>query len=231
MINLPYYRKMFEENNIGRKSILQTRWQPCDVHSNVVRVAIHIRRGDLIDYLRAKSSAELRSEATEQRLVDENAYGIVLHQLLNKFEGFGVRHIEVRLYCEGMDAPAKVPSAVSWELVDFQELVMMNNSIQNVSISPGSSDSIEAFDEMCFSDILITGTSGFSHMASILCKTPIILAMPFWLSYDNIPNAMTLDVSRKSMEVRSVAVARASIIHSASFNETKFDTLWHERCV
>lgn len=216
---------MFEENNIGRKSILQTRWQPCDVHSNVVRVAIHIRRGDLIDYLKGKSAD------TEQRLVDENAYGIVMNQLLNKFEGFGVRNIEVRLYCEGMDAPAKVPSAVSWELVDFQELVMMNNSIQNTSISPGSWDSIEAFDEMCFSDILITGTSGFSHMASVLCKTPIILGMPFWLSYDNIPNAMTLDVSRKSMEVRSVAVARASIIHEASFNETKFDTLWHERCV
>jgi hypothetical protein len=130
-----------------------------------------------------------------------------------------------------MEAPAKVPSAISWDLVDFRELVVVNNSIQNVTISPGSWDSLEAFDEMCFSDILITGTSGFSYMAGILCKTPIILGIPFWHTYDYVQNAITLDVSRKAMEVKSVAVKRASIIHGASFNETKFDTLWHKRCL
>jgi hypothetical protein len=84
---------------------------------------------------------------------------------------------------------------------------------------------------MCFSDILITGTSGFSHIATILCKTPIVLGMPFWNSYEYIPNAITLDVSRKNMQVRSVGVESANIFHGASYDETKFDFLWHERYV
>lgn len=112
--NLPYYRQMFEENNAGHKSMLQTKWQPCDVNSNVVRIAIHIPRGDFISCLKGNSIN------TEQRLVDENAYAMVLNQVIKKLEGFGVRHVEVRLYCEGMDAPSKIPSAISWELVDSE---------------------------------------------------------------------------------------------------------------
>lgn len=38
-----------------------------------------------------------------------------------------------------------------------------------------------------------------------------------------LPNAITLDVSRKNMQVESVGVKRANIIHGATYNETKFD--------
>ena len=58
--------------------------------------------------------------------MDENVYAMVLNQVLKMLEGFGVHDIEVWLYCEGMDAPSKIPSAISWELVNFLELVTVN---------------------------------------------------------------------------------------------------------
>lgn len=55
--------------------------------------------------------------------MDENAYAMVLNQVLKKLEVLGVRDVEVWLYCEGMDGASKIPSAISWELIDF------NNSL------------------------------------------------------------------------------------------------------
>lgn len=107
---------------------------------------------------------------------------------------------------------------------------MYNPSIQNVTIIPGSVDAIQAFDDMCFSDVLITGASGYSYLVSILCKTPIILGVPFWRSYNPIPNAIKLDVERGlPLDVPSVGVRGARLIRSASFNESMFQFLWQEK--
>ena len=188
--NLPYFRRMFEANEVDRRRIYEKKLNPCT--TNVIRVAVHIRRGDLLSYLKGNSIQ------TAKRLVHENAYVDLLNQLINKLEGIG-RHtiIEIRLFCEDMVYPSNIPSAVDWELVDLREKLAFNDSItKDLKVFAGSNNSIEAFDEMCFSDVLITGTSGFSHMASILCKTPIVLGIPFWLSYDYVPNALVSTVTK-----------------------------------
>ena len=41
------------------------------------------------------------------------------------------------------------------------------------------------------SDILVTSPSGYSHLASLLCVKPRILALPFWHSYAALPNTLT----------------------------------------
>ena len=200
--NLPYFRRVFEANEIDRRrsyngttwEIIRRKWEPCD--RNITRVAVHIRRGDLLSYLKG------RYIQTTQRLVHENAYVDILKQLMRKIEGFGQRNIEIRIFCEDMVPPSKIPSAVDWELVDFREKLFFNNSsTQDIKILAGSNNSIEAFEEMCFSDVLITGASGFSHMASILCKTPIVLGIPFWLSYDYVPNALVSAIARRCVIV------------------------------
>ena len=185
--NLPYYRELFEANEVGRRQLYEKKWEPCD--RDITRVAVHIRRGDLLSYLKKKRLGQ--TETTQIRLVHENVYVDILNQLMRKIEGFGQRNIEIRIFCEDMVPPSKIPSAVDWELVDLREQLSYNNSItQDIKIISGSNNSIEAFEEMCFSDVLITGASGFSHMVSILCKNPIVLGIPFWLSYDYVPNSL-----------------------------------------
>merc|ERR1712032_304065 len=56
----------------------------------------------------------------------------------------------------------------------------------------GPEDSIQAFDTMCHSDVLIAGKSGFSHLAATLCRKPVVLAIPFWHTFDCLPNALVL---------------------------------------
>mmetsp|Transcript_19183 Transcript_19183/g.29225 ORF Transcript_19183/g.29225 Transcript_19183/m.29225 type:complete len:324 (-) Transcript_19183:1029-2000(-) len=223
-IHLPYYRRLFEGNEVARRSTIKRKWeQPNSRSNNVVRVAVHMRRGDLKSFLRG------HLDETEIRLVHENMYTSTLNQLLMKLAELKTYHIEVRLYCEGMQPPASVPKASDWSLVDLSEMVIFNSAIQNVTFLPASEDTLEAFDEMCFSDVIITAPSGFSHLASVLCNTPVILGVPFRLSYDYIPNAITLDVEREVITVPALAFPNASLTYRASFNETQFEMLWRER--
>lgn len=181
--NLPHFRKMFEANAVDRRERFREK-------CNIIRIAVHIRRGDLLSFLNMKRSS-YRINTTQNRLVHENVYVDLLKQLIHKLDGLGLHKIEIRLFCEDMVAPSKIPSAIDWELIDMHEQLLSNINIsQDIAILPGSNNSIEAFEEMCFSDVMITGASGFSHMASILCKTPVVLGIPFWLSYDYVPNAL-----------------------------------------
>ena len=230
---LPYYRRLFEGNEVARnyrstiKREIKRRWETPN-RSNVVHVAVHIRRGDLKGWLSGLNKG--KTDQTEKRLVHENMYTTVLNQLLMKLEELGKFEVDVRLHCEGMKPPASVPKASDWSLSDLSKGVIFDRVKQNVTILPSySDDTLQAWDDMCFSDVIITGTSGFSHLTSILCNTPVILAVPFWHSYDYIPNAITLDVEREATPVPAVGLPIANLIYRASFNETLFESLWYER--
>jgi len=102
----------------------------------------------------------------------------------------------------------------------------------NVTFGPGSDDTLQAFDDMCFSDILITGTSGLSHLVSQLCATPIILATPFWYSYEYIPNAIPLEVLKRvpyQWNQKDSTTTTAMLISEMRFDESRFDALWQAR--
>jgi hypothetical protein len=41
--------------------------------------------------------------------------------------------------------------------------------------------------------VVIASPSGFSHLVAVLCKRPLILAVPMWLSYACASNVLILE--------------------------------------
>ncbi len=213
-INLPLYRQLFNHNEGVRKLVVKRKERQQD--RNVVTVSVHIRRGDLFNYV-----GDDRKKA-ELRIVAVSAYTSVLKQLSSKLMQLGKDRMHVYLFCEGMREPASIQD-VNGTFVNLKREL----SLDNVTFSAGDTDALQAFDDMCASDILITGTSGFSHLASILCRTPIVLAMPFWHSYDYIPNAMKLQIGKGNYTLPNMAnKAPFTFTNSARFNDSHFGLLW-----
>lgn len=224
-IQLPYFRKVFEQNQGEvRRSVISRKWE--DSPPEVFNVAVHIRRGDLIQWLRI---GKYRHEAA-QRLFVASAYTSVLNQLFSVMAKYGVKDINVHIFCEGMEGPAQIPS-VSGEMIDLREEIKFDASNQDVTFLPGDTDSIQAFDDMCHSDILITGGSSFSYMVAYFCSTPVVLAMPapVGLSYDSIPNALVLDLGWGDYEIRSPVNDTLTLVDHAAFDETRFDEIWRNK--
>lgn len=220
--NLKYYRTLFESNDGLRKMTTTRKWNKTEL--GAVNIAVHIRRGDLVRYLEDK---KLPKGQAELRLTAVSAYTSVLKQFIPKLMELGKHKFVIHLFCEGMEPPASIPD-VNGKVVNLgAEFPPPLKKV--ISFVPGDSDAIQAFDDMCHSDILITGTSGFSHLASILCSTPVILRMPMWHSYEYIPNAITLEVERKFYLLPNIGSVNASLIAGAKFNDTRFELLWQEK--
>lgn len=60
----------------------------------------------------------------------------------------------------------------------------------------GPKDPIDSFLTMCDADILVTGLSGFSYLAALLCQPKLTLGMPFWHRFDNIQGSVILEVAK-----------------------------------
>ena len=111
--------------------------------------------------------------------------------------------------------------------IEEKKIAPVDAPVVNVPFANEEAETIQAFDDMCASDILITGTSGFSHLASIFCRTPVVLAMPFWHSYDYIPNAMNLQIGKGNYTLPNMANKTPfTFTNSARFNDSQFDLLW-----
>ena len=81
----------------------------------------------------------------------------------------------------------------------------------NGTIKLGSNEPKEAFVSMCNSDLLITGASGFSFLVAKLCRRPLVLAVPMWLSYECIENAYMLEVAQNKSYMGHSLVSRFAI--------------------
>merc|ERR1712238_247208 len=75
-------------------------------------VAVHIRRGDLIRYIRRRESVEKMLISAENRYVAVSAYVSVLEQLLSKLKKLGKKNVRVHIFCEdeGMKKTTKKKS-------------------------------------------------------------------------------------------------------------------------
>jgi len=241
--HLPLYRHLFELNdkNITRRSIIHRKATAST--ANVINIAVHIRRGDLFQYI-----SKWGNLATN-RLVPVSAYTSLLKQLLTKLfvSGDDVnRKIRVTVHCEGMIGNATV-SDVDGTMIDLQQEMiglLDNNSNHtkamihnNVTFLAGDEDPLQAFDDICYSsNIFIAGVSSFSHLVGVLCPKPIILAMQDLLdntakySYDYIPNAIMLDVTRGNYSLPHLGLDSGDVelINGATVNETQFELLWNE---
>ena len=165
------------------------------------------------------------------RLIKTSAYTTLLNQLFSKLANYGTKNIRVTVLCEGMESPAGIPS-ITGEIIDLRREI--TTVIQNVTFVPGNADPVQSFDDMCYSDILITGGSSFSFLAEYLCNKPVVLSMPSFMQTDYITNSILLDVGRSEYKIDSPRADRpgsfvASLIDRAEFDENQFDILWQDR--
>lgn len=227
--NLPYYRRLFQINDDSRQKIMRNTTDNKE-YSDAVNIAVHIRRGDVFSYLLAMSNnTENMAKQASSRLVPVSAYKSVLRQVISKLTKSSKTRVHVHIFCEGMKVPFLVED-VNGTYIDIRRDIIFDSSIQNVTFFHGTMDTLGAFDAMCFSDILVTGTSGFSYTVSILCKTPVILAVPFWHSYEYVPNAILLDVTMENYTLPNINNLTTRLISNMQFNEERFEELWQEGC-
>lgn len=161
-----------------------------------LRIAVHIRRGDLGYYL-ARIRGEDRPGAALARLIPTSAYVQLLDDLFLRIRQRGFeRPIRVVLHVEGAKGSALVPD-FDGKLTDF-EAIARRRGWANTTFALGVSNPYLAIGEVCRSDILITGASGFSHAMALVCTRPLVLAIPIWLPYKCIPNVLPLERARKA---------------------------------
>jgi len=167
-----------------------------------------------------------------------SAYVSVLEQLLSKLKKLGKKNVRVHIFCEGMKKTTKKKSPpplvpdLNGTFVDVSKVVRYDGSLQSVTFLRGSPDALEAFDGMCFSDVLVTGNSAFSLLAAALCRRPVVLSMSGSgpSPYDYVPNALSLDVTKRVHDLSFVRKGfRASLTDGARFDEGRFDDLWSKR--
>eukprot|EP00984_Skeletonema_dohrnii_P031159 scaffold23296_cov116-Skeletonema_dohrnii-CCMP3373.AAC.3 len=235
--HLPLYSHLFElnDNNITRRSIIHRKATTST--ANVINIAIHIRRGDLFQFISKSVKKEKgwgKFQATH-RLVPVSAYTSLLKQLLTKLFDSGDdvnRKIRVTVHCEGMIGNATV-SDVDGTMIDLQQemIGLLDNNHNNVTFLAGDEDPLQAFDDICYSsNIFIAGASAFSHLVGVLCPKPIILAMQdlqvafVKYSYGYIPNAIMLDVTRENYSLPHLGLdgGDVELINGATFNENQF---------
>ena len=193
-LDVPNFRKAFQENAVQRTRIAQqhlgvqisarglTNTSRCAALSSGTerpRIAVHIRRGDVLD-----CNAGNFSRVPDRGLANA-AYVDLLQQLTGRLQHSAI----VQLAAEGASNARSVPDIDS-SVTNFQDL--LPRATVMVASAHGEHAELLAFHTLCFSDVLITGKSGFSFMAAMLCKQPVILAMPFWIPYRVVPNARTL---------------------------------------
>ena len=182
IVHVPMYRKVFTAPE--RQESRVHMWPRAHVPGpGPLIIAVHIRRGDV---------AQGRGDAFQawSRIVPNVAYEGLLRSVFEALQlprPGAAAPARVVFYCQGMRSAMLVPD-FDGTLTDFGPLLRR----YGVEASIGASDSVDAFDGMCNAAVLITSKSGMSHMVAVLCGRPVVLAIPFWHSYDCVPNALRL---------------------------------------
>ena len=159
--------------------------------NNDVQIGVHIRRGDLHGFI-ALHKPKDRAAASSIRLLPNNLYIKLINDCLNSIRREGNHtNITLNILAENSEHNA-VPDVTPGKYTNFHRVAQQMNWKNTNIVVHGHNHPDRAFHTMCQSDILITGTSGFSHLAALLCDKPLVLAIPFWLTYDCIPKAIYL---------------------------------------
>ena len=63
------------------------------------------------------------------------------------------------------------------------------SALLDADVRLGPDNVVEAFSEICYSDILIKSNNGFSTLAGVLCPNPVVMMVQNWV---HIPNGTKL---------------------------------------
>lgn len=167
LIDVESYRKNFQ---VPQEVLTELHQLPF-FQKHYFRVAIHIRRGDIIN----------STKPMNNRWIYNKAYIEFLPKLVKRIRT--KLPIILIIFAEGAETINKIPDVTVNTFDNFSAIH------DNITLGPTSMELSLA--TLCSSDIVITSTSGFSHLSAILCEKPGILAVPFWHSYEGIPNLIT----------------------------------------
>jgi hypothetical protein len=158
------------------------------VKGDSITVAVHMRRGDIV-------LNKVAHQVEERRLVSFGTYKYILRQMLN-VRAIGVNaSLPIRIFflCEGSRDSVSV---LEYNQTELHKTYFLNVQVALKDICNSSnacsaevlyqSDLLQSFAAMCESDVLITGTSGFSFVAAALCEPRMTIAVPLYNRFDNI---------------------------------------------
>ena len=160
-------------------------------------LAVHIRRGEVynnsLDPRGSKVRAHLFGRMTPVRtymaLVKKVAHAINT----DCFAGSPNRPpIEVVLAAENAKV-IELGRVVSVPDLRPDDAIVRVDSLPGVSsIALAGENVLDAFETLCFADVVIGSKSGFTALAAYLCEAPLFLTMPFWISYLYVPNVLVM---------------------------------------
>lgn len=125
------------------------------------------------------------ARCVKARGTSNSCYETVLSRVVQILHQHNRHNLELILNAEGTKDVKHVVD-IDGGLTDFAAILGVERSI-------GPNDSIQLLEDVCRSHIFITAKSGFSHFIALLCDDTFVMAVPFWHSYKNLPNAIVLN--------------------------------------
>ena len=170
-----------------------TNWDQQTARRETMRIAVHVRRGDLFKYLRGRNDGQ-----AARRLIPNEAYTKLLDSILRSLRTVGWKHrVDIELHAEGGRLPARVPD-FNGKFTDY-DATAKSLGWKSTSMRLGDADPREAVRSICEADLFITGASSFSLLAALFCPRPLLLTVPFWHAYTCVPKVHALDRAKTSL--------------------------------
>lgn len=210
-LNTAEYRRVYESQKPERRNRILRR-------GGRVRIAMHIRRGDVLDYSFGDK------QKAEMRLIPNSPYLSLLEKLNTYFQTAPENAtLDLTLHCQGATGSV-CPDIDGKTYDDFSKALSTDSQIRI-----GPSSVFEAIDDMCDADVVVTSKSGFSHLVAVLCRKPIFLVVPFWYSYSCISNALPLNVT---YAVRTANwLENLTLPSDFDFDKQQFSNLLHQKAI
>ena len=166
----------------------------------LMRIAMHLRRGDILNSLdliklrgvpnQCAANLLLQVLAVAGKFVADRVYsGDIMPDLESNIKSTIEPIIEVIIHAE--------------ESRSISAVIDLDGSTSDFGISSvlGEKRILESttammqevLESICSSHILITGKSGFSHVLALFCKNTVVVAVPFWHSYSYFRNVLVVE--------------------------------------
>ena len=163
-------------------------------HTPALVLVIHVRRGDALGNVLSGRVPTDNVRLTSTMDFTELADRVLLS--LRQDPRLRMRRVRIVYLCENATMTGASRGTGGLQVLDqdgvFHDVVHRACPADSCSVELGPRHLLDAFETLCTADVSILSKSGFSHLAAVLCPRPVFLAMPFWHSFQNIPNAIVL---------------------------------------
>lgn len=184
--SLAGWRAAFNSQQNREERLRQRR---ADRSRREVRLAVHIRRGEVMAGVLQGGSVQ-KSQYIG-RLTPNRGYVLLIRQTLGAMRRCASLQgpITVVFVVEG--GQVRPDGAVAVPDMDRNFTLFALDDLPGVDkIELAGSSVIDAFEALCYADVVVGSKSGTTYTAAMLCEGPIFIAMPFWHSYAYAPNVV-----------------------------------------